>query len=592
MYLSARDIRKNYGMKQLLDGVTLYLNAGEKVGFIGVNGTGKSTLLKILAGAADADSGSVRLDPNIRVAYLAQTPEMNPEHTVLEEVFAGVPKDGRNLDEYEAKTVLNHLGIHDFTQKIAQLSGGQRKRVALAAVFSQPADVLILDEPTNHLDAEMVAWLEERLRKFTGGLLMVTHDRYFLENVVNRIGELSFGKLYFYEANYSKYLELKAQRLEMAQASERKRQALLKKETEWIQRGCRARSTKSTERIARYEALKAMEAPQTDSNISIASSSARLGRKTVELKHVNKSFGEKQVLRDFSYTILRDDRVGIIGRNGAGKSTLLNLIAGVFPPDSGQVDIGATVRIGYFTQEGFELDPNQRAYDYIHDCAREIQTREGKLSATQMMERFLFTSEMQFSPIGKLSGGERRRLYLLGILMTQPNILLLDEPTNDLDVETLTILEDYISEFTGAVIAVSHDRYFLDKVAGSILYVGENGTVTRSMGGYSDYLLKREMESQPPQVKEAKEPAKRSQTTRKLKFTFNEEREFKTIDADIAALEAKIADCDAQIVQFASDYQKLEALGLEKQALEEQLDQKTERWIYLNELAEKIAQQI
>ncbi len=591
MYLSAENIKKNYGMKQLLDGVTLYLSAGEKIGLIGVNGTGKSTFLKILAGAEEPDAGSVRLDPNVRIAYLPQTPEMNPENTVLEEVFAGYPAEARELHEYEAKTILNKLGISDFDQKIGSLSGGQRKRVALATVFAHPADVLILDEPTNHLDAEMVAWLESRLQKFTGGLVMVTHDRYFLENVVNRIGELSFGKLYFYEANYSKYLELKAQRLEMAQASERKRQALLKKETEWIQRGCRARSTKSTERIARYEALKAMEAPETDSNVSIAAASARLGRKTVELKHVSKSFAGKKVVDDFSYTVLRDDRVGVIGRNGAGKSTLLNLIAGRIQPDSGTVDYGGTVRIGYFTQEGFELDPGQRAYDYIHECAREIQTREGKLSATQMMERFLFSQEMQFSPIGKLSGGEKRRLYLLGILMKQPNILLLDEPTNDLDVETLTILEDYISEFSGAVIAVSHDRYFLDKVAQSILFVGENGAIARSMGGYSDFVLKREMDAQPAAAKAERNAPRRSESARKLKFTFNEAREFKTIDEDIALLEEKIAECDREMAKNASDYQKLEALGAEKQALEEQLDQKTERWVYLNDLAERIAAQ-
>ena len=590
MYLSAENIRKNYGMKQLLDGVTLNLNAGEKIGLIGVNGTGKSTFLKILAGVSEPDAGLVRYDPNIRVAYLPQTPEMNPENTVLEAVFAGYPESARQLNEYEAKTILNHLGIHDFDQKIGVLSGGQRKRVALATVFAHPADVLILDEPTNHLDAEMVTWLESRLQKFNGGIVMVTHDRYFLENVVNRIGELSFGHLYFYEANYSKYLELKAQRLEMAQASERKRQALLRKETEWIQRGCRARSTKSTERIARYEALKAMEAPETEANVSIAASSARLGRKTIELKNVSKSFEGKCVVRDFSYTILRDDRVGIIGKNGAGKSTLLNLIAGSLSPDSGSVDYGGTVRIGYFTQEGFDLNLNERAYDYIHECAREIQTREGKLSATQMMERFLFTSEMQFSPIGKLSGGERRRLYLLGILMKQPNILLLDEPTNDLDVETLTILEDYISEFAGAVIAVSHDRYFLAKIAQSILFVGENGQITRSMGGYSDYLLKREMEAQPA-AKAEKSAPKRSESARKLKFTFNEEREFRTIDADIAALEEKIAAVDREMLANASDYQKLEALGAQKQELEAQLDQKTERWVYLNELAEKIAAQ-
>ena len=457
MLLTAENLSKNYGMKQLLDNVSLYLNAGDRIGLIGVNGTGKSTLLKILAGAADADSGRVSLDPNVQVAYLPQSPQMDDDRTVLEQVFAGHPAEFRAINEYEAKTILTRLGVTDFDRKIRELSGGQRKRVALATVFVHPADVLILDEPTNHLDAEMVAWLEGRLARFTGGLIMVTHDRYFLENVVTRIAELSRGELFMYEANYSKYLELKAQRLEMAQASERKRQALLRKETEWIMRGCRARSTKSTERIARYEALKAQEAPETDETVAMTAVASRLGRKTVELSHVSKSFGGRTVIRDFSYTILRDDRVGVIGRNGAGKSTLLNLISGKLAPDSGTVDFGGTVRIGYFTQEGRELDPDQRPYDYIHEIASEVRTKEGRLSATQMLERFMFTSDLQFSAIGLLSGGERRRLYLLGILMSAPNILLLDEPTNDLDVETLTILEDYLTEFPGAVVAVSHD---------------------------------------------------------------------------------------------------------------------------------------
>ena len=592
MLLTAENIDKNYGMKQLLDGVTLYLNAGERVGLIGVNGTGKSTFLKILAGVEDPDSGRVTRDPNVQISYLPQVPEMNDHFTVLEQVFAGHPAEFRQLNEYEAKATLTKLGITDFEQKIGELSGGQRKRVALATVFVHPADVLILDEPTNHLDAEMVTWLEQKLSKFNGGLVMVTHDRYFLENVVTRIAEMSFGQMYLYEANYSKYLELKTQRLEMAQASERKRQALLRKETEWIMRGCRARSTKSTERIARYEALKAQEAPPVDNAVSISSAASRLGRKTVELEHVCKAYGDRTIIRDFSYILLRDDRVGIIGRNGAGKSTLLNMIAGELAPDNGSVDFGGTVRIGYFTQEGRELDPTQRPYDYIHEIASEIHTKEGRLSATQMMERFLFPSDLQFSAIGRLSGGERRRLYLLGILMSAPNILLLDEPTNDLDVETLTILEDYLTEFSGAVVAVSHDRYFLDKIATSILEVRGDGEVRRTMGGYSDWLLLREMDEKPPVPKESRDTReKRSNRPQKLKFTFKEQREYETIDQDIADLEARITECDAAIGQNASDYLRLQELMDEKAALEAQLEEKTERWLYLSELAERIAAQ-
>ena len=592
MLLTVENLHKNYGMKPLLSGVSLYLSAGERIGLIGVNGTGKSTLLKILAGVEEPDSGRVTRDPNVQISYLPQVPVMDDDLTVLEQVFAGHPAEFRALNEYEAKSILSRLGISDFDQRIGSLSGGQRKRVALATVFVHPADVLILDEPTNHLDAEMVAWLEQKLARFTGGLVMVTHDRYFLENVVTRIAELSRGELFLYEANYSKYLALKAQRLEMAQASERKRQALLRRETEWIQRGCRARSTKSAERIARYEALKAQDAPPAEENLSMAAAASRLGRKTVELSHVTKAFGGRTVVRDFSYTILRDDRVGVIGRNGAGKSTLLNLISGRLTPDSGTVDFGGTVRIGYFTQEGRELDPSQRPYDYIHEIASEVRTGEGRLSATQMMERFLFSSDMQYSTIGRLSGGERRRLYLLGILMSAPNILLLDEPTNDLDVETLTILEDYLGEFPGAVVAVSHDRYFLDKIAQSILEVRPDGEIRRTMGGYSDYLLPRPAEDAPAAPKkEASGREKRSERPQKLRFSFKEQREYETIDADIAALEAQIADCDAEMERCASDYVRLQELTAQKDALSAQLDEKTERWIYLNDLAERIAAQ-
>ncbi|MEE1200190.1 MAG: ABC-F family ATP-binding cassette domain-containing protein [Christensenellales bacterium] len=597
MLLTAEGLCKNYGIKPLLDNVTLHVDTGVRIGLIGVNGAGKSTLLKVLSGVAEPDEGRVARDPNVQVAYLPQTPEMDESLTVLEQVFAGHPPEFRVLNEYEAKDILTRLGIVDFHQKIAHLSGGQRKRVALATVFVHPADVLILDEPTNHLDADMVTWLEQRLSRFTGGLVMVTHDRYFLENVVTRIAELSRGRLVLYESSYSGYLNQKAQRLEIERASERKRQALLRRETEWIMRGARARSTKSVERIARYEALKAQEAPEAEGSVSVAAIASRLGRKTVELKHVSKSYDGKTVIRDFSYTLLRDDRVGVIGRNGSGKSTLMNLIAGTLPPDSGTVDYGGTVRIGYFAQENRELDPLKRPYDYIHEIACEVNTREGRLSATQMLERFLFTSEMQFTTIGKLSGGERRRLYLLGILISAPNILLLDEPTNDLDVETLTILEEYLTEFPGAIVAVSHDRYFLDKVADSILEVRGDGQVLRSMGGYTDWVhqqsARKPVESPgaaAPQKASASK-ARRSDPSRKLKFSFREQREYETIDEDINALEQKIADCDQQIEQSSSDYLRLQTLLADKDALQAQLDEKTDRWIYLNDLAERIALQ-
>ena len=592
MLLSAEHLAKDYGDKKLLKDVTLYLNAGDRVGLIGVNGTGKSTLLKVLAGAEAADSGRVARDPNVQLAYLPQTPAMDDGNTVLEQVFADYPVEFRALNEYEARAILTKLGIADFDQKIGALSGGQRKRVALASVFVHPADILVLDEPTNHLDGEMVAWLEQRLMRFTGALVMITHDRYFLDRVTTRIAELSHGELYLYDAKYSGYLELKAQRLEMAAASERKRQQLLKKEREWIMRGCRARSTKSTERIARYEALKAQSGPEADAAVSVATVASRLGRKTIELSHVSKAFGGRTVISDFSYTVLRDDRVGIVGPNGAGKSTLLNLIAGTLSPDSGVVERGGTVKNGYFTQEGRELNMKQRPWDFIHEVASEVRTSEGRFSATQMMERFLFTPELQYSTIGRLSGGERRRLYLLSILMAAPNILLLDEPTNDLDVETLTILEDYLESFPGAVIAVSHDRYFLDKVAETIFEVVPGGTVNRYEGNHGDYLKKRKAAERPAPAPKKSESAPRPQSRpRKLKFSFKEQREYDTIDADIAALEAQIAACDAAIAENASDYVKLQELTAQRQALEAELEHKTECWVYLNDLAERIEAQ-
>ncbi|MGM9565033.1 ABC transporter ATP-binding protein [Evtepia sp.] len=594
MLLTAEHISLNFGLKQLLDDVTLYLNEGDKIGIIGINGTGKSSFLRILAGEQVPDEGKVTLDPNVQVSFLSQNPNMDENATVLEQVFADFSSDVRALMEYEAKTMLTRLGITDFDQKVGTLSGGQRKRVALAAVLLHPADVLILDEPTNHLDSDMVLWLEGHLQKFTGGLIMVTHDRYFLERVSNRITELSHCHIRHYEANYSKYLELKTQQEEMEQAAQRKRQSILRVEYQWIMRGAQARRTKNKDRIARYEELKAQTGPETDQSVQMATLSSRLGRKTVELKDVSKSFGDKKVLDHFSYGVARDDRVGIVGRNGAGKSTLLNLIAGKIFPDSGTVDWGETVRIGYFSQEGRELDLNQRVYDFIHEIAGEVKTREGNFSASQMMERFLFPTQLQGQPIGKLSGGERRRLYLLSVLMEAPNILLLDEPTNDLDVTTLAILEEYLETFPGAVIAVSHDRYFLDKMADQIFEVGEGGTIRRFVGNYSDYLEKRRQEERNQEKAEKKEKTARQEKParqKKLKFTFKEQHEFETIEEDIAALEEQIAQVEEAMSAAGSDYVKLQELTQQQTALSAQLEEKMDRWVYLTDLAERIAAQ-
>ena len=447
MLLSAEHISKNYGMKQLLDDISLYLSERDKIGIVGLNGTGKSTLLKILAGKETADEGSLSANTNLQISYLPQNPLMNDDFTVLDQVFADFPLQFRELNEYEGKAMLTQLGITDFEAKVGTLSGGQRKRAALTAALIHPSDILILDEPTNHLDSEMIIWLEQYLNRYSGCLVMITHDRYFLERVVNRMVELSQGKLYTYEANYSKYLELKAQRSEIAQASERKRQAILRKEYQWITRGVKARGTKSRERIERYEELKEKSAPLVDDTVQMTTLSSRLGRKLVEISDISKSFDGRMVIDHFSYHIQRNDRIGIVGNNGAGKSTLLNMIAGKLLPDTGTVEVGSTVQLGYFSQEGRELDDDLRVYDFISGIAGEVKTTEGTFSASQMLERFLFSSDMQYTFIGKLSGGERRRLYLLSILIEAPNILLLDEPTNDLDVETLSILEDYLESF-------------------------------------------------------------------------------------------------------------------------------------------------
>jgi len=586
MLLSAEHISINFGSRQLLDDVNFYLNEGDKTGIIGINGTGKSTFLKVLAGAIEADAGKISRNPNVQVSFLSQNPVMEDSATVLEQVFLHFPAEFRELNEYEAKSMLNQLGVTDHEQKVGTLSGGQRKRVALAAALIHPADVLILDEPTNHLDAEMTAWLEERLRRFRGGLIMVTHDRYFLERVVNHITELSRGKLYHYEANYSRYLELKEQRAEMAEASERKRQSILRVEREWIMRGCQARSTKSKDRIERYHNLLNQEAPEADETVQMAAASSRLGRKIIELKDVSKSYDGRSIISHFSYNLLRSDRIGIVGRNGAGKSTLLHMVAGELQPDSGEVDMGATVKIGHFSQEGRELDLNQRVYDFIHNIADEVRTDEGTFTANQMMERFMFPKDLQSVPIGRLSGGERRRLYLLSVLMEAPNVLLLDEPTNDLDIMTLSILEDYLQSFPGPILVVSHDRFFLDKLAESIFEVG-GGTIAHYVGNWSDWSAKRRQEDIPVKQEKPKTAVERTRE-KKLKFSFKEQREFETIDDDMAELEAKLEECQAAQNLCGSDYVKLQELQEQQAELEAKLEEKMERWVYLNELKEKI----
>ena len=593
MLLSAEQISKTYGTRKVLDRVSLYLEAGQKLGVIGVNGTGKSTLLRILAGAEEPDEGRVSRDPNVRLNYLPQLPAFDEKNTVLEQVFAGVSPEARALAEYEAKTILTRLGVPLFEQRVGALSGGQRKRVALCSALACPCDVLILDEPTNHLDSGMVAWLEDELRQFKGALVMVTHDRYFLERVVGRMAEVEGGALAFYEGNYDKYLEQKALREEMAQASERKRQAILRREYQWVMQGPTARGTKSRERLERYEDLKSQSGPEERTALELSAVSSRLGKKTVELHGVSKSFAGRTVLRDFDLMLLREDRIGVVGRNGSGKSTLLNLIAGRLMPDSGEVVTGKTVRMGYFSQENPPMDPKMRVIDFVKEIGNSIETAEGRVTASQLLEQFLFPADEQWAPIGKLSGGERRRLFLLSILAAAPNVLLLDEPTNDLDIQTLTILEDYLETFPGAVIAVFHDRYFLDKTVRRIFEVGESGAVTEYVGNYTDYLDARKAEEKREKTVSAPAEKRRERPSgsKKLKFSYKEQREYENIDGEIAALEEQLAQIRTEQEAKASDYVALQALQSRESELEAALEEKMERWVYLNDLAEQIAGQ-
>ena len=593
MLLSAEQLTKTYGTRVLLDGVSFYVEQGDKVGIIGVNGCGKSTLLRLLAGAEEPDGGAVRPDPNVRLAYLPQNPVFPGEHTVLEQVLLGLDGDDRTLAEYEAKTILNQLGVPRFDQKVGELSGGERRRVALAAVLARPCDVLLLDEPTNHLDDRMVGWLEDYLRGWKGALVMVTHDRYFLERIVTKMVEVEGGKLYTYEGNYDKYLERKAARLESEKASERKRQAILRREYQWVMQGPTARGTKSWERLERYEALKAQTGPTEKSTLELSARASRLGKKTVELAGVTKAFGDRTVVRDFDCMLLRDDRIGIVGSNGSGKSTLLNLMAGALAPDSGTVEVGETVRFGYFRQEVPDMDGDIRVIDYVKEIGNNIETAEGMLTASQLLEQFLFPVEVQWAPICKLSGGEKRRLYLLSVLAAAPNVLLLDEPTNDLDIQTLSILEDYLDTFPGAVIAVSHDRYFLDRVVRRVFAVEGDGSVRAYPGGYTEYLdaKRAEEKAKAPKISTSDKGKERPAAPKKLKFSYKEQREFETIDDDIAALEEQIAQVQAEQAAKATDYVALQELQEKQSQLEAALEEKMERWVYLNDLAERIAAQ-
>jgi ATP-binding cassette subfamily F protein uup len=591
MLLSAEQIEKTYGTRAVLDGVSFYLDRGDKVGVIGVNGAGKSTLLRVLAGAEEPDGGAVMRYPNVRLEYLPQDPSFEGENTVLEQVFAGLSPEARELQEYEARTILTKLGMTDFGQRVGALSGGQRKRLAMASALVHETDVLILDEPTNHLDSEMVRWLEDYLRQYRGALVMVTHDRYFLERVVTRMVEVEGGRLYAYEGGYQAYLKLKAEREEMAAASERKRQAILRREYQWVMQGPTARGTKSRERLERYETLKNQAGSEQKTELELSALSSRLGKKTIELSGVTKFFDGRTILRDFDCILLRDDRIGVVGVNGSGKSTLLNLIAGRLTPDAGTVTVGETVRIGYFCQENPPIDQEMRVIEYVKEIGNRIETPEGALTAKQLLDKFLFPDEIQWSPVGKLSGGEKRRLFLMAILAAAPNVLLLDEPTNDLDIQTLATLEDYLDTFPGAVVAVSHDRYFLDRVVRRVFAVEEDGRVKAYPGGYTEYLEARSAEERPAVRENAPAAQPRPIGAKKLKFSYMEQREYESIDGDLAALEEKIAAVKSEQEESASDYVALQRLQEEQAALETALEEKMERWVYLSDLAEQIERQ-
>lgn len=595
--LNIEHIHKVFGEKVIFDDVSFGVQEGDKIGIIGINGTGKSTLLKMIAGVQEPDEGQIVMQNGLRIAYLAQNPEF-PENATV----SSYAMDGTAASDWMVQSNLTKLGMNDYEIRMDELSGGQRRKVAMAKVLAGNFDVLLLDEPTNHLDEEMIQWLEEYLSAYKGVILMVTHDRYFLDKVSNRIVELSHGYLYSYEANYSRFLELKAEREEMALATERKRQSVLRMELEWAKRGCRARTTKQRARLERLEALKNGRAPAAEQMVEMDSVETRMGKKTIEFHHVRKSYGDSLLLADFDYIVLRNQRLGIIGPNGCGKSTLIKMAAGEILPDSGSIEVGETIKIGYLAQEEPDMNTDQRVIDYIKDIAEYVQTKEGRISASQMLERFLFTPDMQYTPVSKLSGGEKRRLYLLSVLVSGANVLILDEPSNNVDIPTLTILEDYLNAFSGIVITVSHDRYFLDNVVDRIFEFDGNGHLQQYEGGYTDYLEAKQRrqtelsEKRPASgdgEKEKKTASKEWKQNRpvKLKFTFKEQKEFETIDEDIAALEAKLEKLDHEMMANATNSMKLSELTLEKEKTESELEEKMDRWVYLNDLAERIEAQ-
>ena len=603
--INIENITKYFTDTPLFENASFTVDEAEKIGIIGINGTGKTTLLKMLVGMEEPDTGTVTRANNIVVRYLPQTPDFHKDTTVLEAVMEGKRTHENEWSlESDAKTMLQRLGIADYDLKVDTMSGGQRKRVALANTLLSKADILVLDEPTNHLDSAMADWLEEYLRAYKGALVMVTHDRYFLDSVSNRIVEIDKGKIYSYQTNYTGFLELKAQREDMELATERKRQSILRVEIEWMRRGARARSTKQKAHIQRYEQLAAQRGPQQEAQLELSSVSARMGRTTVELQHITKGYNGKTLIRDFSYIFLKNDRIGFIGENGCGKTTLMKILCGIEQPDSGAVVTGQTIKLGYYAQEirndaqaGLAyMKPDMRVIDYIRNTAEYVQTVDGSVSASVMLDRFLFPPEKQYGLLGKLSGGERRRLNLLRVLMEAPNVLILDEPTNDLDIQTLTILEDYLDHFEGIVIAVSHDRYFLDRVVRRI-FAFENGTIRQYEGGFTDYQAKQqEEETEKSSTNAGAGQAQANLKTiknrqEKIRFSYKEQKEYETIEHEIAALETQLEKLDGDMASNASDFVRLNELTKEKERTEQLLEEKLERWMYLQELAEKIAAQ-
>ena len=590
--LSAEHITKAYTLKKLLTDVTLYIGEHDRIGVVGINGTGKSTLLKILAGLEEPDSGTVMRKNGLRVSFLPQMPDYSVERTAVEQVLFDAPKDVGAPDEYEAKTLLSQFGISDFDADVRTLSGGQKKRVALAAALIRPVDLLLLDEPTNHIDAQTIALLEEKLSKYRGALMMVTHDRYFLDRVCNRIAEISGGELYLHDGNFSYYLEQKAARLDMENAAARKRSSILRRELEWIRRGAQARSTKQKARIQRFEEMSAISGPQEEQKLALGSTSSRLGRRIIECENVGKSMGGKRLLRDFTYTILRDERMAVVGENGCGKTTFLRMLAGQLAPDEGTINIGETVKIGFFTQEFPKVDPHMRLIDFMRDIAEYVETPDGRFSASQMLEQFLFPSDVQYTPVERLSGGEKRRLYLASLLMASPNVLLLDEPTNDLDIATLEILEDYLATFKGAVIVVSHDRYFLDRIAQRLFAFEKDAHLVQYVCSFSDYLdAQRAQESEKDEKEEKSAVMPRRTKERELRMSYKEQKDYETIDARMEQLQGELERLDGEIEKNASDFVKLTELTQKREQTQKAIDEAEERWLYLTDLAERIEAQ-